>query len=495
MNEPKGKLRDQRSGGKAPLALFVASLALAAFAGGVWAGHYKAFPFHAIRSAYRTLNHLAFSLYSPDRPRGLMWTWQPTAFPLDRLDTRRVRLAGGALADPILLAGGEGHFVEHCPGHAGCIAVEYAGRGEVRRVWPYRPEEIARAAHPDDLPYELRYGFSFIKDAMVIAMSPYPNGDLLVVFHMESFPYAGGVARLDRDGRPVWYRRDYSHHRLRLTADGDALVPGKRISAGPMEFGPYYRRNSAAAFFELNCPHSPILMDVVRVIDGAGRVQEEFSVLDAVLESLQVRRILRRTGGDGCNLLHLNSIDVLGEDAGGADGLVPGDLVVSLRNVHAFAVLDRRTHRVKRLVRGDFLDQHAVLHLEGSRFLMFDNLGMDNLGMDAADGAGFSRLLVVDVADGSETTIFPNDATPDHLRQAFFTRLGGDVDLSPDRRRAIATAWLSGQGVEIRLADGAVLAEFDNVHDVSRLERLPDERMTHAWRFSLSGIRYVPREH
>ena len=53
MNEPKGKLRDQRSGGKAPLALFVASLALAAFAGGVWAGHYKAFPFHAIRSAYR----------------------------------------------------------------------------------------------------------------------------------------------------------------------------------------------------------------------------------------------------------------------------------------------------------------------------------------------------------------------------------------------------------------------------------------------------------
>ena len=484
MNEPKGKLRDQRSGGKAPLALFVASLALAAFAGGVWAGHYKAFPFHAIRSAYRTLNHLAFSLYSPDRPRGLMWTWQPTAFPLDRLDARRIRLAGGALADPILLAGGEGHFVEHCPGHAGCIAVEYAGRGEVRRVWPYRPEEIARAAHPDDLPYEHIFGFSFTEDVRVFAVSPYPNGDLLVVFDfLGAFPYAGGVARLDRDGRPVWYRRDYSHHRPRLTADGAALVPGMRIPVGPIDFG-YHGRSGHKV--RLNCRRP--MLDTVRVIDGAGRVREEISVFDAVRESRHARMI--RKSGNDCDPLHLNSIDVLGEDAGGADGLAPGDLVVSLRNVDAFAVLDRRTHRVKRLVRGSFVEQHAVLHLEGSRFLMFDNLGMD-----AADGGGFSRLLMVDVADGGETTIFPNAATPDHLRQVFFSRLGGDVALSPDRRRVIGTAWKSGRGVEVRLADGAVLAEFDNVHDVSRLERLPDERMTHAWRFSLSGIRYVPREH
>ena len=480
----------RRSGAKAPLALFVAALALVTFAGGVWVGHYQAFPFHTIRSALRTLNTLP-SVHPSPNLRGGMGLWRSTAFPLDRLDAHRIRLAEGAFADPILLAGGRGHFVEHCPGRAGCIAVEYAGRGEVRRAWPYRPEEIARAAHPDDLPYERRLGFSFIKDATVFTMSPYPNGDLLVVFGFsEAFPYAGGVARIDRDGRPVWYRRDYSHHRPRLTADGAALVPGMRISAEPMKFGPYSSRSGGDNFFRLSCPHSPILMDVVRVIDGAGRVQKEFSVLDAVLESLYVRRVLKRTGRTDCDLLHLNSIDVLGEDAGGSDGLVPGDLVVSLRNVNAFAVLDRRTHRVKRWVTRRFLHQHAVLHLEGSRFLMFDNMGMD-----AADGPGFSRLLMVDVADGSETTIFPNDATPGHLRQAFFTRLGGDVDLSPDRRRVIGTAWLSGRGVEVRLADGAVLAEFDNVHDVSHLEQLPDERMTHAWRIPLPGIRYVPREH
>ena len=453
------------------------SLALATFVGGVWVGNSKASPFFTIRSAWLTLQ----TLILPDFQNRL--SWRPTAFPLDRPDAHRVRVAEGALADPILFAGGRGHFVEHCPGYVGCIAVEYAGRGEVRRAWPYRPGELARAAHPDDLPYELAFVFSFIEDVQVFAVSPYPNGDLLVVFAFHgAFPYAGGVARIDSDGRPVWYRRDYSHHRPRLTADGAALVPGMRIPTGPIDFG-YHGRSVHKV--RLNCRRP--MLDTVRVIDGAGRVREEISVFDAVRESRHVRMI-RKSGRD-CDPLHLNSIDVLGEDAGGADGLAPGDLVVSLRSLSAFAVLDRRTHRVKRLVRGGFVVQHAVLHLEGSRFLTFDNLGMD-----AADGGGFSRLLMVDVADGGETTIFPDAATPDPLRQAFFTAKGGDVALSPDRRRVIGTAWESGRGVEVRLADGAVLAEFDNVHDVSRLEQLADERMTHAWRFPLSSIRYVSGE-
>ena len=479
----------RRSGvnSKAPLALLAAALALATFAGGVWVGHFRAFPFYTIRSAWRTLETLTTLprvIPAFNSPPAAEWRWRPTAFPLGRLDAHRIRLAEGALADPILLVGGWEYFAEHCPGHPGCIAVEYAGRGEVRRVWPYRPEEIARAAHPDDLPYEHGFGFSFTEDAQVFAASLFPNGDLLVTFILgHAFPYAGGVARIARDGRPVWYRRDYSHHRPRLTADGAALVPGMRVPAGPIDFGP---RGRSGFFIRLRCQRP--MLDVVRVIDGAGRVQEEISVFDAVRESRHARMI--RKSGNDCDPLHLNSIDVLGEDAGGADGLAPGDLVVSLRGVDAFAVLDRRTHRVKWLVRGGFVGQHAVLHLGGSRFLMFDNLGMD-----AAAGGGFSRLLMVDVADGGEITTFPNAATPDPLRQAFFSSIGGDVALSPDRRRMIGTAFTSGRGVEVRLADGALLAEFDNAHDVSHLEWLPDDRTTHARRRPLPGIRYAPGEH
>ena len=137
--------------------------------------------------------------------------------------------------------------------------------------------------------------------------------------------------------------------------------------------------------------------------------------MDALVSS-KFASVLLNTS-DACDPLHLNFIHQLGDDAGGAQGIAPGDLVVSLRSLSAFAILDGETGRLKRLVRGGFLQQHSVQHLEGSTFLMFDNLGHDYVG-------GPSRLLMVDISDGRETTIFPNDATPEALR-GLFSKNGG----------------------------------------------------------------------
>ena len=54
------------------------------------------------------------------------------------------------------------------------------------------------------------------------------------------------------------------------------------------------------------------------------------------------------------------------------------------------------------------------------RFLMLDNMGNDEVH-------GPSRLLMVDLAGGWETTIFPNDRTPGSLRGLFTAIHGGDV--------------------------------------------------------------------
>ncbi len=40
------------------------------------------------------------------------------------------------------------------------------------------------------------------------------------------------------------------------------------------------------------------------------------------------------------------------------------------------------------------------------------------------------------------------------------------MSLSPDRSRVLASYSRVGRAVEIRLEDGAVLAEFDDLHDV-----------------------------
>lgn len=67
-------------------------------------------------------------------------------------------------------------------------------------------------------------------NARPVSMSQYANGDLLVIFQSKySFPYALGVARIDREGRPIWYRRDYSHHEANFAEDDVALVPSMRI--------------------------------------------------------------------------------------------------------------------------------------------------------------------------------------------------------------------------------------------------------------------------
>ena len=205
------------------------------------------------------------------------------------------------------------------------------------------------------------------------------------------------------------------------------------------------------------------------------------SVFAALIQSPYVSLL---TYMDPCDPTHVNSVHLLGEDAAGA-GLEPGDLVVSMRNLHAFAILDRDTHRLKRMVRGGFMMQHSVLHFEGSRFLMLDNRGGRN-----ADGAlDVSRLLMVDAANGEETTIFPNHRTPVHLRDLYTSQKGG-VAVSPDRRRALVTFTYEGKAVEVRIADGAVLVVFHSLHDVSHLERFPEEQATRAARIQISEVRY-----
>ena len=468
--------------GRAPIFLFVAALLLAAFAGGLYVALYKVFPYGILSSAGKTfLAAVETNLHDPDRDTERK-PWEFVDVPPDQAAARRFEFMGSdRLADPMLVPGGRGHFREHCPGHVGCIAVEYAGRGEVRHAWPYRPEELEKWLEKEEFtegfPYEHALGFSFLDHAYITGVLRYPNGDLLTVFHFaHTHPYGGGAARIDRSGKPVWYRPDQSHHRPYMTDGRVALVPGL-LHGKPGEVALVPGRR----FPRIDIPCPKWSHDLVNAIDPGGRRLEGTSVFDAVRKSSYASLLLF---SDPCDPTHLNAVHPLGEDAQGP-GLEPGDLVVSMKNLHAFAILDRRDRRLKRLVRGGFMAQHAVLHFEGSRFLM-----LDNHGGRTADGAlGVSRLLMVDAASGEETVVFPNHRTPGHLRELYTDRRGG-LAISPDRSRAIVTFFELGKAVEVRIADGAVLVVFTSLHDVSQLEEFPEERATRAVRKMLHEVRY-----
>lgn len=222
-------------------------------------------------------------------------------------------------------------------------------------------------------------------------------------------------------------------------------------------------------------------IDVIHIVDGEGRLLKKVSIIDALLES-PYAPILRHTT-DPCDPMHLNSVYELSETVG--DGIGPGDLVASLRNISAFVILDKDTYRLKRLIRGTFFGQHSVKHLKGSRFLMLDNWGREGT-------FGPSRLLMVDIANGAETTIIPNDSTPEHLR-SLFVYWGGEISLSPDLRRVFVTFGSERKAVEVRIRDGAVLTVFHSVHDVSHLAWMPEERKTRAAAFMLRPIHYIEK--
>ena len=231
----------------------------------------------------------------------------------------------------------------------------------------------------------------------------------------------------------------------------------------------------------IRCDTGEPYLDTVNVVDGDGRLLKRIDLVDALVSSKFASALLHTS--NACDPLHLNFIHLLGDDAGGAHGIAPGDLVVSLRNLSAFAILDAESGSLKRLVRGSFLQQHSVHRLEGSTFLMFDNLGHDHVG-------GPSRLLMVDIADGRETTVFPNETTPEALR-ILFSQSAGSIDISPDRERAIIAFTGDSVAVEVRISDGAVLNVFTSLHDLSGRDQFSEERTKVAGRFRLYGIDYV----
>ena len=459
---------------RAPQLLLVVALMSAAFVGGMYVYKEKVFPHGLFRAAWLTGREL-FEIHVSESP--LLHRAASVDVTPGRMEPLRFEFIGAdALADPILVSGGTTALSGYCPGATSCFAIEFAGRGEVAHVWPYRPDEIANAPAIADLPYETALGFRFSRHAYPVGVSRYANGDLLVTFHFRhAFPYGGGVARIDRDGRVVWYRRDYSHHFPHLI-DGDvALIPGMRIGEGPIRAR--YPTGKRRPVWVLHCDRP--LLDFVHVVDGEGRLLEEISVFDALVESPYGRLLLHRS--HPCDPTHLNYVHQVREDAGGVSGIEAGDLVVSLRNLNAFGILDRDDRRLKRLVRGTFFRQHSVMHLEGTKFLMLDNRGGDGVH-------GPSRLLLVDVAEGTEHTVFPNGATPGHL-QDLLSPIGGQISLSPDRRRVVVVFAGEGRVVEVRLADGAVLTVLTKpYHPVPS-----GERKARGWPYlhKLRSVQYI----
>ena len=357
------------------------------------------------------------------------------------------------------------------------MAIEYGGPENVGRKWPLRPDLLAQVA-AEAQPLEKVPGIASADVLRAAWTTPYPNGDLLVTFDYTQWhhPWHAGVGRVGQDGRLLWFTPEgYSHHEAYIGAGDTAWVPGATFEE-PVR--------SLPGLAMWTCDREHLSLDRVNVLDGSGTLVDSVSVLDAFLASRWAPVLIR---ANPCNPFHLNSVSMVGEDVSGLPGVRPGDLVLSLRNLNAFAVLDRETGALKRYARGTFARQHSVKHLGGSEFILFDNEG--GTAQDADFGPGSrvfsrrrSRVLVMDLASGRERVLFPR--TPE---RPWYVPVRGRISLSPDRTRVVVSVGRVGRAVEVRIADGAVLAEFDLIHvrrGLSPRQRIfffPDDFIGHAF--------------
>ena len=458
--------------------MFVAAIAIAAFGGGAYVGHYRVFPYYVIREAALGVRAIVRDVTNTSSD-----SMQRRVSEFSTVETAANRIRNpGALTAGLLWPGGEGMFREYCP-ERGCLAVEFSQSGDVVHAYPYRLDEVNDWEKIVDLPRGTAHPFQSPEVFQIPhAVRRYSNGDLMVVFsYGNGAPGKGGVARIDRDGMPVWVRSDYSHHwpTIFSASDGQelALVPGMTIEDVPVKER-LDRHLSAAT---TNC-RSINEADHLVILDGDGATIQDIRLIDKIIESPFAAMVFHTTSP--CDVLHLNYIDQIGEDISGIPDVVPGDYVVSLRNLSAFGILDGQTGEIKLMVRGTFIHQHSVQHLGGSEFIVFDNHGADA-------ESGPSRVLVVDLEGGAvrERTVYPTDDTLKELR--IYSRIRGNLAISEDRQRLLVSSSDQGIALEMQVSDGAVLNVFRNIHDMSGLSLNLEEAGDKAIYFVLKDLQYV----
>jgi hypothetical protein len=213
----------------------------------------------------------------------------------------------------------------------------------------------------------------------------YPNGDILFNFQDKSFPYGGGLVKLDKDSKIVWSLPQNTHHDVVVEEDGTIVVPSM-----------HYRPERMAEFPELK---PWFYEDTVLLVSPDGKVLAETSVLKALLN---YRGLLSINYSDNVGLAveditHLNSAEPL--PAGYAQAFpmfAPGDLLVSLRNISTVAVIDPGSGRTKWAITGPFAKQHDADWLPNGHIMLFDNAGAD-------PACGGSRVIELDPATQAVT--------------------------------------------------------------------------------------------
>lgn len=293
-----------------------------------------------------------------------------------------------------------------------------------------------------------------------------PDGDLIVQYTAAGdTPYGYGMAKIDRNSRPVWKYLGTVHHDFSIAPDG-------RIYALTQQF----RFNTYANRKQLTPPR---LDDFAVILSPEGKEIKRVSILDALINSNYANMVDFAPYFSNEDVLHTNTIQLITEETARnfAKGKA-GDVVLSFRDLGIIAVLDMDAEKIVWATRGPWLGQHDPDVLPNGDILLFDNQGQL-----ADPNAGQSRILQIDPQTNAITWEYKG--TADHKF---------DSNIRADQQRlangnTLITESSGGRLFEVT-PDGEIVWEFHNpirrddpdnpgkklIPVVSQSERISDAR-------------------
>ena len=263
-----------------------------------------------------------------------------------------------------------------------------------------------------------------------------------------------GTAKLDKCGKVEWTIDQLNHHSITPTNDGGYWIPSHR----PAKDTPDHLIFPGVTREELinRSPESfHDYENLILRVDALGNVIKSFSVLqrlyDVGFESVVDNTMYIKPSDP----THVNDIDIVTPAlAEKIDGVNPGDILLSLRQMKMLVILDEYTGVIKWHFIGPWIYQHDPDITAEGNIVVYNN---SNYWLNFNRPAG-SNLIELDTATGKTRIIYPLEGQP-----SFLSELLGAHELLPNGNRLIVES-RAGRVFEIN-PEGDIVWDFVKPYD------------------------------
>jgi len=185
----------------------------------------------------------------------------------------------------------------------------------------------------------------------------FPNGDLLVIYEGLGDISGRVLIKMDKDSNVLWKYEDTVNHMLNVDTEGHIYVPVNSIA----------KKNT----YGLPNLQPPFVDDAIAILDANGKLIKKISLIGAFAHSPFANMLDNPTDQQP---LHTNQVAYIGDIADKFPFTKKGDILLSLRNINAIAILDPKKEVITWAKTGFWYRQHDPILLENGHILIFNNL-------------------------------------------------------------------------------------------------------------------------